>query len=164
MNEATGEREKALTLFQQAYKEQMRGHFAEAADLYKASIAAHPTAEAHTFLGWTFSFESRYEEAIAECRKAIRLDPDFGNPYNDIGSYLIQSGKAEEAIPWLEKAKAAPRYEPRHFPYQNLARAYLALGRTEDALREMEQARFLEESLEAEGSPDRPAGDPRSVH
>ena len=164
MNDATGERERALTLFQQAYEEQMKGRLAEAADLYRESIAAHPTAEAHTFLGWTYSFESRYEEAIAECREAIRVDPDFGNPYNDIGSYLIQSGKAEEAIPWLEKAKAARRYEPRHFPYQNLARAYLALGRTEEALREMEQARFLEESLEAEGSPDSPAGDSRSVH
>jgi len=26
------------------------------------------------------------EEATAECLRAIEIDPDFGNPYNDIGS------------------------------------------------------------------------------
>jgi tetratricopeptide (TPR) repeat protein len=137
--------QRAQELFLQAYKEQMAGRVDRAASLYRASIAAHPTAEAHTFLGWTYSFEDRYEDAIAECRKAIEVDPDFGNPYNDIGSYLIELGRAEEAIPWLERAKNAARYEPRHFPYLNLARAYMALGRGSEAFREMEQARFLQD-------------------
>jgi len=26
-------------------------------------------------------------------------------------------GQVDQAIPWLELAKKAPRYEPRHFPY-----------------------------------------------
>ena len=151
--------QRAQALFQQAYREQMEGHVDRAASLYRASIEAHPTAEAHTFLGWTHSFADRYEEAIEECRKAIRVDPDFGNPYNDIGSYLIQLGRAEEAISWLERAKRAPRYEPRHFPYLNLARAYMALGRGDEALREMEQARFLQEHEETGDEPDHPAGD-----
>src|SRR2546430_7197875 len=54
-------------------------------DLYQQSIDVHPTAEAHTFLGWTLSFQGRLEEATRECLKAIEVDPDFGNPYNDIG-------------------------------------------------------------------------------
>ena len=152
--------QRAQALFLQAYREQLAGRLQRAATLYRASLAAHPTAEAHTFLGWTYSFADRYEEAIEECRKAIQVDPDFGNPYNDIGSYLIQLGRAEEAIPWLERAKRAPRYEPRHFPYLNLARAYMALGRGDDALREMEQARFLHEEVEGteEGAPDDDSG------
>ncbi|NIO09761.1 MAG: tetratricopeptide repeat protein, partial [Deltaproteobacteria bacterium] len=47
---------------------------------------AFPTAEAYTFLGWTYSFMGQLNEAIEECQRAITLDPDFGNPYNDIGA------------------------------------------------------------------------------
>ena len=72
--------------------------------------------------------------------RAIEVDPDFGNPYNDIGVYLMQQGKLEEAIPWLERAKQAPRYEPRQFPYMNLGRIYLKQGRWWEALRQFEAA------------------------
>ena len=58
-----------------------------------------PTAEAHTFLGWAYSFLGDYESAITECRNAIELDPDFGNPYNDIGAYLIQQGDSTKPMP-----------------------------------------------------------------
>ena len=114
--------------FEEAYRAQMEGDFDRAVELYRGSLALYPTAEAHTFLGWTFHFQGKIEEAIEECKRAIELDPDFGNPYNDIGSYLIQLGRYDEAIPWLERAIEAKRYEPRHFPYYNLGRAYLAKG------------------------------------
>jgi Tfp pilus assembly protein PilF len=97
-------------------------------ELYRKSISLHPTAEAHTFLGWTFHFQGKIDEAIAECKLAIEVDPDFGNPYNDIGAYLIGRERYDEAIPWLEHAIQAKRYEPRHFPYFNLGRVYLAKG------------------------------------
>ena len=80
------------------------------------------------------------EEAIDEGLRAIEIDPDFGNPYNDIGVYLMQQRKLDEAIPWLEKAKQARRYEPRQFPFMNLGRIYLQQGRWWDALREFEGA------------------------
>ena len=140
--------ERAIHLMQRAYERQRAGDLEEAVRLYKASIEAHPTAEAHTYLGWTYSFMQRYEEAIAECRVAITIDPDFGNPYNDIGSYLIHLGRLEEAIPWLEKAKTARRYEPRHFPYLNLYRAYSKLKRPIDAQRELQQAQFIQQGLQ----------------
>lgn len=131
---------RAVELWREAYRRQMEGDLEGAIALYKRSIAVYPTAEAHTFLGWTYSFQGRLDEAIAECRRAIEIDPDFGNPYNDIGVYLMQQGKLEEAVPWLEKAKRAPRYEPRHYPYMNLGRLYLRQGRWWDALREFEGA------------------------
>ena len=46
--------EMALELFQQAYILQMQGDLETAADLYKRSIELFPTAEAYTFLGWTY--------------------------------------------------------------------------------------------------------------
>jgi Tfp pilus assembly protein PilF len=119
---------QALQRFQEAYQAQMDGDYDRAIELYQDSLALHPTAEAHTFLGWTFHFQGKIDEAIDECKRAIAVDPDFGNPYNDIGAYLIQLHRYDEAIPWLERAIAAKRYEPRHFPYYNLGRAYLAKG------------------------------------
>lgn len=75
-----GDREKALKLWERGYKRQQAGDLEGAITLYQASIAECPTAEAHTFLGWVYSFSRRYEEAIAECQRAIAVDPTFGNP------------------------------------------------------------------------------------
>jgi tetratricopeptide (TPR) repeat protein len=132
--------ERAIELWRNAYRHQMEGDLDRAIDLYRQSIEAQPTAEAHTFLGWAMSFQGRLEEATEECRRAIEIDPDFGNPYNDIGVYLMQRDRLDEAIPWLEKAKLAKRYDPRQFPYMNLGRIYLRQGRWWDALRELEGA------------------------
>ena len=118
------EEKLAFEYFQRAYAHQMKGELEEAIELYKKYIAILPTAEAHTFLGWTYSFQGRYDDAIAECHRAIAVDPDFGNPYNDIGAYLIEQGALDEAIPWLEKATRAPRYESYCFPHCNLGRIY----------------------------------------
>ncbi|MGH2524511.1 MAG: tetratricopeptide repeat protein [Anaerolineales bacterium] len=123
----------ARHLFQRAYQLQQRGSLADAIRLYKESLAHYPTAEAHTFLGWTYAMLNRYEEAIEECHKAIVLDPMFGNPYNDIGAYFIELGWWKEAIPWLEKAIAAPRYQNREFAHLNLGRIHEHFGRWTEA-------------------------------
>ncbi|MCA9461544.1 MAG: tetratricopeptide repeat protein [Nitrospira sp.] len=131
LNQGEGREEdktEAWNLFEQAYALQMKGKLEEAVDLYKQSIELFPTAEAHTFLGWTYSFMGQLNEAIEECHRAIRQDPDFGNPYNDIGAYLIELNQLEEAIPWLEKAAKAKRYENPAFPHMNLGRVYERKG------------------------------------
>lgn len=134
MNDEEILREKAMVLFDRAFKHQMRGEYGHAISLYERSIEVHPTAEAYTFLGWTYSMIDQYHEAIDACHKAIELDPDFGNPYNDIGSYLVELGRPQEAIPWLEKAIAAPRYESPQYPHMNLGRVYERLGDYQSAL------------------------------
>jgi Tfp pilus assembly protein PilF len=130
----------AQELVQQAYELQRAKQYEQAISLCKQSIEVYPTAEAHTFLGWAYSFQERLDEAIEECHRAIEVDPDFGNPYNDIGVYLMQKGRFDEALPWLEKAKQAPRYDPRHFPYLNSGRIFMAQGDWFKALKEFEQA------------------------
>jgi tetratricopeptide (TPR) repeat protein len=141
---AEARHEVALDLFQQAYIHQMRGELEAAVGLYKRSIRLYPTAEACTFLGWTYSFQDRLEQAIAECKNAILIDPSLGNPYNDIGSYLIALGRFEEAIPWLERAIGSRRYSSYHYAWYNLGRAHAALDRMEKA------GECFEKSLEIE--------------
>ncbi|MBI2486413.1 MAG: tetratricopeptide repeat protein [Deltaproteobacteria bacterium] len=130
----------AIAFFQKAHEYQMNGEFDLAIEYYKRSIEVYPTAEAYTFLGWTYSFQGKLQEAIAECKKAIEVDPDFGNPYNDIGAYLIELERYDEAIPWLERATLAKRYEPRYYPHYNLGRVYLIKGMIKKALEEFQKA------------------------
>jgi tetratricopeptide (TPR) repeat protein len=113
-------------LFQQAYNTQMKGDLNGAIALYTRSIDAYPTAEGYTFRGWTYHFQKMFTPAIIDDKKAIALDPDFGNPYNDIGVYLVDLGRFDEAIPWLQKAMQSKRYSERQFPWFNMAQIYFA--------------------------------------
>ncbi|MCY7361154.1 MAG: tetratricopeptide repeat protein, partial [Ignavibacteria bacterium] len=73
--------EKSVEYLNKAYQFQIKGQFEEAILHYKLSLQLHPTAEAHTFLGWTYSFLGDLDKAIDECKKAVTIDPDYGNPY-----------------------------------------------------------------------------------
>lgn len=132
--------QKAMVLFDRAYRYQMQGELGNAILLYQRSIEMQPTAEAYTFLGWSYSMMGRLDEAIEMCHKAISVDPSFGNPYNDLGVYLMEQGRWEEAITWLEKATTASRYENPQFPYMNLGRVHERIGRYRTALHYYDKA------------------------
>jgi tetratricopeptide (TPR) repeat protein len=133
-------KEEALQYFKQAYTAQFDNDLDKAASLYQKSIECYPTAEAHTFLGWTYSFMGMTDDAITECERAIDVDPEFGNPYNDIGAYLIEKGDLIGAIPWLERAARAERYQCYFYPHFNLGRVYQARDMPFRALREYKEA------------------------
>lgn len=145
---------RALDLLSKGGRAHTKGELDKAIEMYRNSIAYYPTADAHTYLGWMYSKQGRLEEAIEECHMAIEVDDEFGNPYNDIGCYLMQLGELDEATGWLEKAKSAPRYEPRHFPYVNLGRIYLqkgehgkAQGEIYEAIKRAPEEKGLKESF-----------------
>jgi tetratricopeptide (TPR) repeat protein len=144
-------KEQAMILLDRAFRHQMKGELADAIVLYERSLATWPTAEAHTYLGWTYSMLDRYDEAIDSCKKAIEIDPSFGNPYNDIGAYLIELKQWEAALPWLNKATTAQRYDSPQFPYLNLGRVHEHLGRYGTALafydRALEIDHFYQEAF-----------------
>ena len=141
------ERKKvSIEFFKKGYEAQMGGEINQAISLYQKSIELFPTAEAFTFLGWSFSFLGRFKEAIDFCKKAIEVDPDFGNPYNDIGAYLIEMGSLDDAVPYLEKATKAVRYDSPCFPHYNLGRVWEAKGMIKKAMQSYQRA--LEENPE----------------
>jgi len=126
---------EAVELFERAYRAQRDSDYEEAIRLYRRSIETYPTAEAHTFLGWVYSFQGRYREAIEQCLEAIRVDDTLGNPYNDIGCYLLTQGDFYGCVRWFKRALQAPRYESYAFPHFNLGRVYEARGRLLEAAR-----------------------------
>ena len=111
---------------------------------YRRSLEFFPTAETYTFLGWAYSFLGDYKAAIASCQHAIALDPDYGNPYNDIGVYLMEEGSYDQAMAYLHKAIGAKRYDCVHYAHYNLGRVLLVKGRFLDAEREFRRALELE--------------------
>lgn len=119
----------AVEFFNEAYEAQMAKNYDEAIRLYKKSVEIFPTAEAYTFLGWAYSFKGEYDLAIAECLAAIAVDAAFGNPYNDIGSYLIAKGNYYDCVRWFKLAMQAIRYEARAYPHFNLATVYEKRGK-----------------------------------
>lgn len=136
-------KQQAKVLFDRAYRQQVRGNFSEAISLYRQSLELQPTAEAYTFLGWTYSLLNRYDEAIEQCKLAIGTDPDYGNPYNDIGSYLIALDRSDEAVDWLEKATQATRYDAPQYPYINMGKAFENQGRNLSALKSYDRALMI---------------------
>src|SRR6266699_3556743 len=106
--------QKAVELLQEAYRLQMEGELDAAIERYQQSIALHPTAEAHTFLGWTYSFQGRLEDAI----KAPRYEPRH-YPHCNLGQVYWAQGLLAKAASEFERALAI---EPG-YPY---ARAALA--------------------------------------
>lgn len=75
------------------------------------------------------------DDAVANAKKAIQLDPNFMQAYNNLGLYQEALGKDDEAI---QSYKAAIRLnETRHigspWPLYNLGKLLCTLGRTDDA-------------------------------
>ncbi|HZU54154.1 MAG TPA: tetratricopeptide repeat protein [Holophagaceae bacterium] len=128
-------RQEAMEVVGKAYQLHMKGDLDKAIELYTDSIEVCPTAEAYTFRGWAKSFEKDFQAAIEDCHRAIDLDPEFGNPYNDIGAYYLEQGEMDDAIPWLKMALKAQRYESYCFPHFNLGRVYERRGDLDQALK-----------------------------
>jgi Tfp pilus assembly protein PilF len=137
---ADNSKARALAFCEEGTAALLSGDLEGAIELFTESLEIAPTAESYTYRGWAYSLLGRYEDSITECQKAIATDPTFGNPYNDIGSYLVHLGRPDDAVAWFEKAKKAERYEPRHFPCLNLGRLYYSRGETAEAAREFEEA------------------------
>lgn len=62
------------------------------------------------------------EEAVAEYRKAISLDPGRAEPHNHLGVLHLSKGRVEEAISHLNKAISLNPNDGE--PHYNLAMAY----------------------------------------
>ena len=142
--ERQDKRQEAMEWVSKAYQLHMHAEVEKAISYYTKSIEIYPTAEAYTFRGWARSFEKDYASAIEDCHRAIDLDPEFGNPYNDIGAYYLEQDEPDEAIPWLHMALKAKRYESYCFPHFNLGRVFEAKGQLDKALMHFRHA--LEEN------------------
>ncbi len=113
---------------------------AGALELFEKARGHKETAEVLTLMGWVTSQMGNSEDAKSLCLKAIEIDPEYGAPYNDMGTLLLNEGHINESIKWYELAKRAPKYTNREYPYINAGRAYMQLNNFDKAMEEFEVA------------------------
>lgn len=131
------------SLIQESHEAVYKKDHGKALELFKKALNYRETAEVLTLIGWVYSLDNDYNEAKSYCLKAIKCDPDYGPPYNDLGSYLLAEGQVGESLKWFDMAKKATHYQNREYPYINAGRAYMARNEYQMALEEFSKALTL---------------------
>ncbi len=70
----------------------------------KAISLDDSNAAPHGTLGQIYMMKRQYDKAIAECERALSLDPNSAENLFRLGMVLNWAGRAEEAIPYLQNA------------------------------------------------------------
>lgn len=109
---------------------------------FRRAIALSPNyALAHSYLGWTFATQRRFEEAYVEMKRAEELDPRSPETSSFLGWVLYFMGRYDDAARQLHKTIAMdPTFWPAHV---YLGRVYEQQGKLAEALRECEEARRI---------------------
>lgn len=130
------------------------GQYDRARVMLQRALKSDPgVRRAHYYLGTIAIMEAGYEradEAIAEFRAELATGPADPVTHLRLGIVLEGVKRHDEALPSLELAAAAPGAGRDAFEY--LGRCQLALGRTEEAVKNLQRA------LEAGASSNQPAG------
>jgi TolB-like protein/DNA-binding winged helix-turn-helix (wHTH) protein/Flp pilus assembly protein TadD len=97
---------------------------------------------AHISLGVLRRFQNRLGEARIELETAIALDRNHTVAFRNLGITLIQMGKPEEAIPYIEKSIRLSPHDPSIVAnYSSLAECHLFLGHLDRAIELLRKAR-----------------------
>jgi tetratricopeptide (TPR) repeat protein len=119
----------------------------EARTAFEKVLELHPKdTKSQTNLGLILETNGQADAAIEAYRTAIAWEEKGAErseqPYANLGSLLLEQGRAQEALAFLEKAAAmAPR---NAFCHLKLGIAYRQLGRLEESEGQLTQATSLE--------------------
>jgi tetratricopeptide (TPR) repeat protein len=87
---------------------------------------------------WALNDLQQYDRGLVDCNASIALDPRYSYAYNNRGTSLLGLNDVRNAIAAFTKAiELKPNFI---WPYLNRAKAYLTLGSTELARRDLESA------------------------
>lgn len=112
------------------------GHLDEAVQQLKTEQANNPLeASVYERLGDAYVRQAQYTEAERVLQQAVLLEPHATGPYILLGKVLLKENQPVGAMTFLQRAEAM---DPSNFMTHNLlAQTYRALGRTEEASREL---------------------------
>jgi len=93
--------------------------------------------------GWVLAWQQRWEESLTAFRKSLRIAPNDGGTISNMAVVLLWSGRAEESLPWIDKALADESFGAPATLLMRKCGAYLYLGRYEDAVAACEKSAGL---------------------
>lgn len=111
--------------------------------LFEKAQSYDETPEVLNALAWAHSSKGKYEISKKLCLKAIKIDPEYGPAYNDLGSYLLGEGLPDESLKWFHKAKKCQRFHNREYAFINSGRAFMHKKDYKKALKEFSFALTL---------------------
>ena len=92
----------------------------------------------HLFKGAAYDSKGMFDEAIAECKKAIAINPNYAEAHTNLGLAYYNKGMWDEAIAEYKKAIAInPNYAKAH---NNLAVVYYEQGQYDLAIKHCDKA------------------------
>lgn len=115
---------------------------------YKAIALGHkylemamktPTSLAHRLTSEMSLLYRRYDEAVAEAERAIALDPNDPEGYENMARALIYDGRPEEGVEFIKKGMRLDPHSPGSY-LAWLGMAHFAMGQLEEAVSLSERA------------------------
>ncbi|TBR06705.1 MAG: type IV pilus biogenesis/stability protein PilW [Lysobacter sp.] len=94
------------------------------------------SAQAHSLYAQALDALGRERESGVHHRRAAELMPDDGAMLNTYGIWLCSTGKPGEALPWFDKAAAAPGYATPDAAVANAADCAARAGQLDRAARD----------------------------
>ncbi len=119
------------------------GDLAGAERHFRASIEAQPSARAYNGLAFVLWEQGRQDEAIATLRAAIEAEPEHPAAYEQLGNIQASRGELEEAA---SSYRGLVRLQPSAEAHQKLAQVLMRAGHEDEARRQLETAKALEQS------------------
>jgi TolB-like protein len=93
--------------------------------------------------GWVLAWQRRWQEALTAYQESLRIAPDRGATINSLAIVLLWSGRAEESLPWIDKALASEGGALFADLLQRKCGANTLLGRYEEAISACEKSAGL---------------------
>jgi tetratricopeptide (TPR) repeat protein len=132
---ALGRTADAVSCYQRALE--LKPDYAEAQRRLRDAIADRPglaprSADELNGLGITLAQQGRLEEAIADFRRALEINPDLAQAHHNLGIALQEQGRLEEAVASYRRAlELKPDYTTA---YHYLGTALKDLNRLDEAV------------------------------
>jgi tetratricopeptide (TPR) repeat protein len=121
--------------YDQAQRAMAEGKYSEAERAYQKLSQLEPNvAEVHANLGLVYFEEKKFELAVPELRRALKLKPALTKSAAVMAMSLSELGQYTQAIPGLEKGFHSADAENKRMCGLQLERAYTALKRNREAV------------------------------
>ncbi len=106
--------------------------------IFNLLATANYYAEGHAEVGTALFQDGRLLEAVEHYEQALRIKPDYTQPYNNLGIALVQLGRVEEGIKRYEQAlRLNPNWAEVH---SDLGVVLMQNGRMPEAIGHFEEA------------------------